>query len=219
MPSRETKQYTDTDPRTIVLYPDKAELFKEVVWPSLLGALLVCPLLIAWHSGNPWLRFASLLVGLPLFLWELLSFIGWFRLLRPKPVVIVNELGFTYDDPMANWLITRGLQIHWEEIEAMFPCKLTIRGKKETKTYPRFLAIRPKDRTEFAIQHKLFYPRRWFLLLIMSFRGINIPFMMFETIISSCSLDELLAQVRARYQHEIEANGIDIGEERKLLIE
>jgi hypothetical protein len=214
MPFKETKPY---DSRTIVLYPDKAELFKKV-WSSLLGAPLVPPLLIAWSSGNPWLRFASLLVGLPLLLWESTYLLEWFRLLRPKPAVIVNEVGFTYDDPMASWLMTRGLQIRWEEIEAIFPCELTIRGTKRTKTFPRFLAIIPKDSAEFSIQHKLLYPRRWLLLLLISFRSINTPFMIFETIISPCSLDELLAQVRARYQHEIEAHGIEIGEERKISI-
>ncbi len=217
MPSRETKQYTDADPRTIVLYPDKTELFKKA-WPSLLGALLAPPILIAWHSGNPWLRLAALLAGLPLFLWESLSLIGWFRLLRPKPIVVVNEAGFTYDDPTASWLMTLGLQIRWEEIAAIFPCELTIRGKKGTKTFPRFLAIIPKDRIDFALQHKLFYPRRFLLSIIMSHPSINTPFMVFETVISPCSLDELLAQIRARYQHEIEANGIEIGEERKLSI-
>ena len=143
----------------------------------------------------------------------------WFRLLRPKPAVIVNEVGFTYDDPMASWLMTSGLQIRWEEIEAIFPCELTIRGKKRTKTFPRFLAIIPKDRTDFMFQHKLLYPRRFLLSIIMSHPSINTPFMVFETVISPCSLDELLAQVRARYQHEIEAHGIEIGEERKILVE
>jgi hypothetical protein len=100
----------------------------------------------------------------------------------------------------------------------MFPCKLTIRGKKETKTYPRFLAIIPKDRTDFMLQHKLLYPRRFLLSIIMSHPSINTPFMVFETAISPCSLDELLAQIRARYQREIEANGIEIGEERKISI-
>jgi hypothetical protein len=139
-------------------------------------------------------------------------------LLRPKPIVVVNEIGIAYDDPNATWFMTLGLQIRWEEIAAMFPCELSIRGKKGTKTFPRFLAIIPKDRIDFALQHKLFYPRRFLLLFIMSHPSINTPFLVLETKISSCSLDELLAQIRARYQHEIETNGIEIGEERKISI-
>ncbi len=206
MPLKETKPY---DPRTIILYPDKTELFKEV-WPSLLGALLVCPLLIAWHSGNPWLRFASLLVGLPLFLWESMYLPACSRLLLPKPVIVVNETGIAYD-PVTPWFAPFGMHIHWEEIAAMFLCEISMRSKKGT----RFLAIRPKDRINFMIQHKLLHR---FPFAYISFPGIETPFLVYETVISPFSLDELLAQIRARYQHEIEANGIEIDEERKLSI-
>ena len=215
MPSRETKPYTDADPRTIVLYPDKTELFKKV-WPSLLDALLVPLLLIAWYSGNPWLRFASLFAGLPLFLWELTYLPGGFRLFLPKPVIFVNKAGIAYD-PVTPWFAPFNMHIHWEEIAAMFLCEISTRSKKGTMTTTRLLAIRPKDRIDFLFQHKLLPSIP--LSPTCHFPVSTTPFMVFDWTISPCSLDELLAQIRARYQHEIEANGIEIGEERKISIE
>jgi hypothetical protein len=199
MSLKETKPY---DPRTIVLYPDKAELFK-MVWPSLLDALLVPLLLIAWSSGNLWLRFASLFAGLPLFLWESAYLPRCFRLFLPKPVIIVNETGIAYD-PITPWFAPLNMHIHWEEIAAMFLCELSTRSKKGTK-----------DRINFVIQHKLLHR---FPFAYISLPDIETPFMVFDWTISPCSLDELLAQICARYQHEIEAHGIEIGAERMFCV-
>jgi hypothetical protein len=67
-------------------------------------------------------------------------------------------------------------------------------------------------------QHKLFRPRRLPLLVVMSQLAIGTPFLLPESAITPFLLDELWAQIRARYQCEIEANAIEIGEERKLTI-
>ena len=206
----------DADHRTIVLYPDKTRLFKTVL-PSLLSGLLVLPLLIGWRSGKRSLHLVSLLAGMLLFFWESLFLSLWSRLLLPKPVVVVNEAGIAYD-PVASWFVALRLQIRWEEIAIMFLSELSIRGKKGTRTFPRFLTIMPKDQEAFVKQHKLLRPRRLPLLVVMSQPGIGTPFLLPESAISPFSLDELFAQICARYQREIEANEIEIGEERKLSV-
>lgn len=206
----------DADHRAIVLYPDKTRLFKTVL-PSLLSGLLALPLLIAWRSGKRWLHLVSLLAGMLLFFWETLFLSQWSRLLLPKPVVVINEVGIAYD-PVVPWIVAFRLQIRWEEIAAIFLSELSVRGKKGTRTSPRFLAIMPKDQEAFVKQHKLLRPRRLPLLVVMSQPGIGTPFLLPELAISPFPLDELVAQIRMRYQREIEAHAIEIGEERKLSI-
>jgi hypothetical protein len=44
------------------------------------------------------------------------------------------------------------------------------------------------------------------------------PFMIFEELIFPLTLDELLSQIRAHYQEQIQANGIEIREEQKISI-
>ena len=205
----------DADDRTIVLYPDKTMLFKTVL-PSLLSGLLALPLIIAWRSRKRLLHIVSLLAGMLLFFWESFFFLPqWYRLLFPRPVVVVNEDGIAYD-PGAPWFFAFALQIRWEEIAAMFLSELSIRGKKGMRTSPRFLTIMPKDQEAFVKQHKLLRPRRLPLLVVMS--QIGTPFLLSEAAIFPFSLDELFAQIRARYQRELEASAIEIGEERKLSI-
>jgi hypothetical protein len=204
----------NADHRTIVLYPEKTRLFKTAL-PSLLSGLLAFPLFIAWRSGRRSLHLVSLLAGMLLFFWESLFLPQWSRLLLPKPVIVVNEIGIAYD-PAVPWFVAFRLQIRWEEIAAIFLSELSIRGEKVTRMSPRFLAIMPKDQEAFVKQHKLLCPRRLPLLVVMSQPGIGTPFLLPELAISPFSLDELFAQIRARYQREIEANAIEISEERKL---
>ena len=52
----------------------------------------------------------------------------------------------------------------------------------------------------------------------LSVPGIDTPFLLPELAISPFSIDELFAQICTHYQQEIEANAIEIGEERKLSI-
>jgi hypothetical protein len=203
----------DADHRTIVLYPDKTRLFKTVL-PSLLSGLLALPLIIAWRSRKRSLHIVSLLLGMLLFFWESLFLPQWYRLLFPRPVVVVNEEGITYD-PTAPWFVAFALKIRWEEIAAVFLSELIIRGEKRTRT-PRFLAIMPKDQEAFVKKQKLLRPRRLPLLVMMS--RIGTPFLLPELAIYPFSLDELLAQIRTKYQLELKANAIEIGEERKLSI-
>jgi hypothetical protein len=204
----------DVDHRTIVLYPDKTRLFKTAL-TSLLSGLLVLPLIIAWRSRKRSLHLVSLPAGMLLFFWESLFLSQWYRLLFPRPVVVVNEAGIAYD-PVVPWFVAFRLQIRWEEIAAMFLSELSMREKKGMRTSPRFLTIIPKDQEAFVKQHKLFRPRRLPLLVVMSQLAIGTPFPLPEPAISPFSLDELFAQIRARFQREIEANAIEIGEERKL---
>jgi hypothetical protein len=198
----------------IVLYPDKTRLFKTAL-PSLLSGLLVLPLIISWRSRKRSLHLVSLPASMLLFFWESLFLSQWYRLLFPKPVVVVNEAGIAYD-PVVPWFVAFRLQIRWEEIAAMFLSEVSMRGKKGTRTSPRFLTIMPKDQEVFVKQHKLFRPRRLPLLVVMSQFAIGTPFLMPELAISPFPLDELLVQIRTKYQPEIVANAIEIGEERKL---
>jgi hypothetical protein len=204
----------NADHRTIVLYPDKTRLFKMVL-PSLLSWLLALPLLIAWRSGKRSLHLVLLPAGMLLFFWESLFLSQWYRLLFPRPVVVINEAGIAYD-PVVPWFVAFRLHIHWEEIAAMLLSELIIRGEKVTRMSPRFLAIIPKDQLAFVKQHKLLRPRRLPLLVVMSQLDIDSPFLLPELAISPFPLDELFAEIRARYQREIEANAIEISEERKL---
>src|SRR5215472_2419422 len=104
--------------RTIVLYPDKTRLFKTAL-PSLLSGLLVLPLIITWRSRKRSLHLFLLPTGMLLIFWESLFQSQWYRLLFPRPVVVVNESGIAYD-PVVPWFVVLRLQIRWEEIAAMF---------------------------------------------------------------------------------------------------
>lgn len=47
---------------------------------------------------------------------------------------------------------------------------------------------------------------------------VGTPFLLSEQLIESISFDELFARIRARYQPEIEAYAIELGEEQNLSI-
>jgi hypothetical protein len=104
------------------------------------------------------------------------------------------------------------MTIRWEEIAAVYLNELTIRGKNRTVTH-RFLCIMSKDQEGYFLQQKLLRPRRLPLLGLMSVIGS--PFMLPEQAIFPLPLDELLSQIRAHYQEQIQANGIEVREEQK----
>jgi hypothetical protein len=108
-----------------------------------------------------------------------------------------------------------GLTMRWEEMAAMYVNKLTIRGKARTATY-RTLCLMPKDQEAYFWQHKLLRPRKLPLIVVMSMTGS--PFMLPEQMISPLTLDELLSQIRVHFREQIDANRVEIGEERKISI-
>ena len=197
----------------IILFPNRAKLFRQVL-PALYSGLLIVPIIIARRSGKRALQIISLVGGMLLFLWETLYISFLYRLLFPKPVVVVNDEGIAYDPP-APWFVAFALSIRWQEMAAIFLTDLTIRGKKRTRT-TRYLCIMPKDQDAYTKQQKILRPRRFAHLVMMSI--IKVPFLLPELPILPISLDELLAQIRSRYAREIAAHGIEMREEQRILV-
>lgn len=199
--------------RDIVLYPNRAKLFRQNL-PVLYSGLLMFPIIMAWRSGKRALQIISLAGGILLFLWETLYASFLYRLLIPKPVVVVNDEGITYDPP-APWFVVFSLSICWEEMAAIFLSDLTIRSKKETKT-TRFLCIMPKDQEAYIKQQKILRPRRFAQLVMMSI--IKVPFLLPEHLVLPISLDQLFTHIRLRYAPEIAAYNIEIRENQKITV-
>lgn len=203
----------DVPDRTIALYPDRAKLFRLAL-PALLSGLFIFPLIAAGRSKNRALRNISLVGSALLFFWETLYGSLLYRLLFPKPVVVINDEGIAYDPP-ATWFVAFALSIRWEEMAAIFLSDLTIRGKKRTRT-TRYLCIMPKDQDAYIKQQKILRPRRFAHLVMMSI--IKVPFLLPELPILPISLDELLVQIRSRYAREIAAHGIEMREEQRIVV-
>lgn len=199
--------------RDIALYPNRAKLFRQNL-PALSSGLLIFPIIMAWRSGKRALQIISLAGGILLFLWETLYASLLYRLLVPKPIVVVNDEGIAYNPP-APWFVAFALSIRWEEMAAIFLSDLTIRSRKETKT-TRFLCIMPKDQEAYIKQQKILRPRRFAQLVMISI--IKVPFFLPELPIFPISLDELFAQIRLRYASEIAAHNIEIREEQKITV-
>ena len=189
--------------RTIVLFPDRTRLLKNSL-PSLPTALLAIPVVMAWKSKKRALHIVSFLTGALLLFWESLYLPLWFRLLLPRPTVIVNAEGITYNPP-APWFVNFALQIRWQEIAEILPYQMS---------RVHWLAIVPKDQEAFIQQQKILRPRRFPILAVMM--QVHTPFFIPEPNILPSTVNELLAQMQAKFQHEIEANNIKIGEEQKI---
>jgi hypothetical protein len=203
----------DPDHHAITIYQDKATRFKSVL-PSLFGGLIVVPILFYRHSRKRVFKILALLASVLLLLWETLFLSALYRLLFPRPVVVVTDKGIDYR-PLSNWFVALGMTMQWEEMAAMYLNELTLRGKKRTVTY-RALCIMPRDQEMYFQQHKLLRPRRLPLLVMMS--KIGSPFLLPEQLIFPLTLDELLSQIRVHFQEQIQANGIEIREEQKISI-
>jgi len=203
----------DPDHRAIIIYQGKATLFKSVLL-SLLGGLIVVPILLYRHSRRSVFKILALLASVLLFFWEAQFLPAISRLLFPRPVVVVTDKGIDYR-PLSNWLVALGMTMHWEEMAAMSLTELTVRGKKRTVTH-RVLCFMPKDQERYSLQHKLLRPRRLPLLVMMS--QIGSPFLLFEQMIFPLTLDELLSHIRVHFQEQLQANGIEIREEQKISI-
>lgn len=217
----------DADDRSIVLYPSKKLLFKAA-WPSLAGVLLALPLIIVWRSKKRRRYILSPLLGTTLLLWESLHLHAWYRLLFPRPDLVINEQGIVYT-PALPWFVNMSLKIRWEEISAMHIGYWTAQGKMPRSGVSRFLFIIPKDIEEFSQQllrlnvleglAQQTLPRRLQALLI----GRLLPLLMVTWFggalllpLLPISLDELLAQIGSRFQEEIQQHGIEIREEQKI---
>lgn len=197
----------------ITIYQDKETLFKSVL-PSLLGGLVVVPILLYRRRRTRVLKIMTLLASVLLLFWETLFVSTIYRLLFPQPVVLVTDKGIDYR-PLSPWFVALGMTMRWEEMAALYLTELTVRGRKRTVTH-RLLIGLPKDQEVYFRQHKLLRPRRLPLLVVMSMTGS--PFMLPERMIFPLTLDELLSQMCAHYQEQIQANEIEIREEQKISI-
>lgn len=203
----------DPDHRTLTIYQNKGTLFKSVL-PSLLGGLVVVPILLYRRRRTRVLQILALSASGLVLLWETLFMSSIYRLLFPQPVVLVTDKGIDYRPPLP-WFVALGMTMRWEEMAALYLTELTVRGRKRTLTH-QFLCSLPKDQDVYFRQHKLLRPRRLPLLVIMSKTGS--PFMLPEQMIFPLTLDELLSQICAHYQEQIQAHGIEIREEQKISI-
>lgn len=203
----------DPDHRTITIYQDKETLFKSVL-PSLLGVLVVVPILLYRRRRTRVLKILAFLASGLLLFWETLFVSSIYRLLFPQPVVLVTDKGIDYR-PLSPWYVALDMTMRWEEMAALYLTELTVRGRKRTVTH-RFLCSIPKDQEVYYKQHKLLRPRRLPLLMVMSMTGS--PFMLPEQMIFPLTLDELLSQMCAHYQEQLQANEIEIREEQKISI-
>ena len=199
--------------RAIILYRDKAALLKAI-YPSFVGLLLSLPVLVFALEKRRVARPIVWVVSVLLFLWEMFYFSTWYRLLFPRPVLVVDEEGITYQ-PDSPWFVNMDMTIRWEEIASVYPTEFTLHGKQRTM-HTRFLSIQPKDQESFFQRQRLLSPRRLPLLVTMSKTGTF--FMLPERMISPLKVDMLLAQIVEGYQEEIESNEIQVLIERKTYV-
>ena len=143
---------------------------------------------------------------------QLLKGLNLYRLLFPKPVLVVNREGI-FNNPLSLWFVNLKMSISWEEIAAIYLQELTLHGKKGTKTY-HLLCILPKDFAGFVEREQLGGRGRFAVLGAMA--ASDAPFMIFEKTIFPHGLDELFDRIRESYQEEIQAHGIDIREKQQV---
>lgn len=203
----------DPGHHAITIYQDKSTLFKSAL-PSLFGGLMIVPILLYRQRRKRILKIMALFASVLLLLWETLFSSAIYRLLFPRPVVVVTDKGIDYRPP-SPWFLVLGMAMRWEEMAAMYLNELTVRGKKRTVTY-RMLCIIPKEQEVYSQQHKLLRPRRLPLLVLMSKTGS--PFMLPEQMIFPLTLEELLSQMHIHFQEQLQANRIEIREEQKISI-
>ncbi|MGO8947321.1 MAG: hypothetical protein ACLQUY_06600 [Ktedonobacterales bacterium] len=139
---------------------------------------------------------------------RLLRQLQFYRLLVPTPVVVVNDQGIVSHPPGGLWF-TWKMAITWPEIAAMYLHTLTLTARKGPQTI-RMLAIIPKDPEAFGQRHHVVRLRTFPLFILLPATGT--PVWIPEALIAPVSLEDLLTQIRTRFQAEIEANGIEVRE-------
>ncbi len=199
--------------RAIILYQDKAALLKAT-YPAFIGLLVSLPLFVLALKKRQAVKPIVWVVSVSLFFWELFYFSTWYRLLFPRPVLVIDDEGITYQ-PGSPWFINWDMTIRWEEIACVYPTEFMTRGKQQT-THTRFLSIKPRDQNSFFRRQMLLSPRRLPLLVEMSKTGTF--FMLPERMINPLEVDILLAQIIEQYQAEIESNQIQVLTEHKVFV-
>lgn len=158
--------------------------------------------------------------------WKLLLELHLYRLLVPTPLVLVNDRGIVSYPPGFLFFKWR-MEITWPEIAAMNlhevisqpppPPRLFRLLKISLPSTQRYLAIIPKDPEAYLERHKLTRARtlaRTFPLWLLVART-KTPMVIVESHIAPVSVDDLLALIRARFQTELEDNGIEVREPQK----
>jgi hypothetical protein len=133
-----------------------------------------------------------------------------YRLLVPTPVVLVNDQGILFHPPGGlGFAFNFTMAITWPEIAAMYLHNLTLAARKGPKTM-RALAIIPKDPEGYLQRHHVVSLRTFPLVALLPATGT--PLWIPEAVIAPVSLEDLLTQIRVRFQAEIAANGIEVRE-------
>ena len=139
---------------------------------------------------------------------RLLRQLQFYQLLVPTPVVVVNDQGIVTHPQEVFWS-TWTMAITWPEIAIMYLHTLTVTARKGPQTI-RGLAIMPKDPEAYVQRHHVVRLRTAPLsaLLLATRTPVWIP----EALIAPVSLEDLLTQIRTRFQAEIGANAIEMRE-------
>ncbi|HEY7122418.1 MAG TPA: hypothetical protein VH540_00580 [Ktedonobacterales bacterium] len=146
--------------------------------------------------------------------WRLLKSLRFYRLLVPRPIIVVNEGGIAYHESLLPPFFTWRLTITWAEIAAIYVQELTRQTRQGAKNN-RLLAIVPKD-TEAFFEQRPRLLKVGPLLVLMTVTGT--PFMIREATIAPCSVDALLAQIRVQFQPELETHGVELREEQHIVL-
>lgn len=198
----------NTSDRDIVLYQDRVRLLRSVAFPIAISVGLAAMLLNYRRSGTIFARLLAVLSALSLAGWGYLILPSLWRLLVPKPIVIVNQSGITYDPPKAAFL-DFGASLPWNEIEALYPFELTLNRPGGTSKY-NFLCVVPKDMEAFMHRRSLLNMTVMVILMNQS----NAPFMIPEPMLP-ISAHALLTHIRMLYADEMRAHGIEIRDHQK----
>ena len=159
--------------------------------------------------------------------WTLLARLHLYRWLIPTPLVLVNDQGIVSHPLGFLWHKYR-MEITWPEIAALQvqedllfrphpPPKLFQLLKISPPSTHRYLAILPKDPEAYL--ERIHMTRLWTLArtfpLGLLMGTMKTPMVIFEAHIAPVSVDDLLAQMRTRFQAELEANGIAVREPQR----
>jgi hypothetical protein len=139
---------------------------------------------------------------------RLLKQLQFSRLLVPTPVVLVNDQGIVTHPPVGLW-ITWTMAITWPEIAALYLHTLTVTARQGPQTM-HGLAIMPKDPVAFVQRHHVVRLRTFPLFFLLP--ATRTPVWIHEAFIAPVSLEDLLTQIRTRFQAEIAANDIEVRE-------
>lgn len=159
--------------------------------------------------------------------WTLLAGLHLYRWLVPAPLVLVTDQGIVSHPPGFLWHRYR-MEITWPEIAALQvqemisqpppPSKLARLLKISPPSTRRHLAILPKDPETYLERHHLTHlwtlARTFPLGLLMG--TTKTPLFITEAHITPVSVDDLLTQMRTRFQAELEANGIAVREPQRI---